>query len=144
MTDERDIEGNLLPDKNRLNGFGKSLRMLSLDELPELINILKGEMSFIGPRPLLREYLPYYKEHEKLRHSVRPGLSGLAQVSGRNQLDWDKRIQKDIEYVFNLSFAMDAKIFLESIMKIFKFTDVALDTKEAEGNFAEIRRQENI
>ena len=107
MTDARDENGNLLPDSVRLTKFGKLLRATSLDELPELWNIFKGDMSIIGPRPLLVSYLPYYTEKEKLRHSVRPGLTGLAQVSGRNFIDWDRRIAKDVEYVENLTFAMD-------------------------------------
>jgi len=99
MTDERDENGNLLPDNVRLTKFGKLLRSASLDELPELWNIFIGDMSLIGPRPLLVSYLPYYTEEEKLRHTVRPGLTGLAQVSGRNFLDWDNRLKKDVEYV---------------------------------------------
>ena len=107
MTDKKDGEGKLLPDSERLTKFGKLLRAASLDELPELFNILKGDMSIIGPRPLLVSYLPYYTEEEKLRHKVRPGLTGLAQVSGRNFIDWDKRMEKDVEYVKNLSFFME-------------------------------------
>ena len=99
MTDKRDEKGNLLPDSERLTKFGSMLRSTSLDELPEMFNILKGDMSLIGPRPLLVEYLPYYTEEERLRHSVRPGLTGLAQVSGRNYLAWDKRLARDVEYV---------------------------------------------
>ena len=99
MTDERDEKGELLPDEVRLTEFGKILRASSLDELPELFNILKGDMSIIGPRPLLVSYLPWYTEEEKHRHDVRPGLSGLAQVNGRNFVDWDRRLQFDIEYV---------------------------------------------
>ena len=110
MTDGRDKDGNLLPDKDRLTPFGKFLRASSLDELPEFFNILKGDMSFIGPRPLLVSYLPYYTERESLRHTVRPGLTGLAQVSGRNFIDWDRRLSKDVEYVEGLSFRMDLKV----------------------------------
>ncbi len=97
MTDEKDEKGNLLPDAVRLTKFGKFLRGTSLDELPELLNILEGDMSIVGPRPLLVSYLPYYSERERLRHSVRPGLTGLAQVSGRNYIDWDRRLEKDVE-----------------------------------------------
>lgn len=104
MTDEKDEKGNLLPDAVRLTKFGKFLRGTSLDELPELLNILKGDMSIVGPRPLLVSYLPYYSERERLRHSVRPGLTGLAQVSGRNYIDWDRRLAKDVEYVENCLF----------------------------------------
>ena len=115
MTDAKDEQGNLLPDSVRLTKFGKLLRATSLDELPELWNIFKGDMSIIGPRPLLVSYLPYYTEKEKLRHSVRPGLTGLAQVSGRNFIDWDRRIAKDVEYVENLTFAMDIKVLVYAL-----------------------------
>ena len=140
MTDERDESGNLLPDNKRLTKFGKILRATSLDELPELWKIFKGDMSLIGPRPLLVSYLPYYTEEEKLRHSVRPGLTGLAQVSGRNYLDWDNRLKKDIEYVKNLSFAMDLRVIFMTIKVIFVKENVAEDTNFVEGNFAEIRK----
>ncbi len=140
MTDERDEEGNLLPDSVRLTKFGRILRATSLDELPELWNILKGDMSIIGPRPLLISYLPYYTEEERLRHTVRPGLTGLAQVRGRNLLDWDKRFATDVEYVRNLTFAMDVKIFFLTIKKVFVREDIEVDTNKVEGNFAEIRK----
>lgn len=140
MTDERDEEGNLLPDSVRLTKFGRLLRATSLDELPELWNILKGDMSLIGPRPLLVSYLPYYTEEEKLRHTVKPGLTGLAQVRGRNLLDWDKRFATDVEYVRNLTFAMDVKIFFLTIKKVFVREDIEVDTNQVEGNFAEIRK----
>lgn len=142
MTDKRDAEGNLLPDVERLTKFGKFLRATSLDELPELFNILKGDMSIIGPRPLLVSYLPYYTERERLRHSVRPGLTGLAQVSGRNFLDWDRRFQKDVEYVEHLTFGMDLKVLWMTVQTVLGHTDeVAEDTNAAEGNFAEIRKK---
>lgn len=140
MTDERDENGELLPDAVRLTKFGRMLRATSLDELPELWNILKGDMSIIGPRPLLVSYLPYYTEEEKLRHTVRPGLTGLAQVSGRNLLDWDKRFATDVEYVRNLTFAMDVKIFFLTIKKVFVRESIEVDTNQVEGNFAEIRK----
>ncbi len=140
MTDERDVEGNLLPDSVRLTKFGKLLRATSLDELPELWNILKGDMSLIGPRPLLISYLPYYTEEESLRHTVRPGLTGLAQVSGRNLLEWDKRLAKDVEYVRNISFVGDVKIFVGTFMKVLKRSDIAVDTNQIEGNLAQIRQ----
>lgn len=140
MTDERDENGQLLPDAVRLTKFGKLLRATSLDELPELWNIFKGDMSIIGPRPLLVSYLPYYTEEEKLRHTVRPGLTGLAQVSGRNFLDWDRRLQKDVEYVRNLSFLMDLKVIFMTIKVVLVKEDVAEDTNFVEGNFAEIRK----
>jgi lipopolysaccharide/colanic/teichoic acid biosynthesis glycosyltransferase len=142
MTDERDENGELLPDSVRLVKFGKFLRATSLDELPELFNILKGDMSIIGPRPLLVSYLPYYTEREKKRHSVRPGLTGLAQVSGRNFIDWDRRMEKDVEYVENLTFAMDLKVLWMTVQTVLGHTDeVAEDTNAVEGNFAEIRRK---
>lgn len=142
MTDERDEQGNLLPDSVRLTKFGKFLRAASLDELPELFNILKGDMSLIGPRPLLVSYLPYYSEKEKLRHTVRPGLTGLAQVSGRNFIDWDRRLQKDIEYVEHLSFGMDVKVLWLTVKTVLGHTDeVAEDTNATEGNFAQIREE---
>ena len=142
MTDKRDADGNLLPDKDRLTKFGKLLRKTSLDELPELFCILKGDMSIVGPRPLLVSYLPYYSEKEKHRHDVRPGLTGLAQVSGRNYLDWDERFKIDVEYTNNISFLLDCKIILETVMKIFKREDIAEDTSKSEGNFAEIRKKQ--
>ena len=110
MTDEKDAEGNLLPDEVRLTRFGKLLRSTSLDELPELFNILKGDMSLIGPRPLLVRYLPYYTEEERHRHDVRPGLTGLAQVNGRNALGWEDRFRYDLDYVNHISFGLDLKI----------------------------------
>ena len=133
MTDKRDEKGNLLPDSERLTKFGSMLRSTSLDELPEMFNILKGDMSLIGPRPLLVEYLPYYTEEERLRHSVRPGLTGLAQVSGRNYLAWDKRLAKDVEYVNHISFIMDFRIIIKTIMVVFKKEDVSVDTNVVEG-----------
>lgn len=142
MTDKKDGEGKLLPDSERLTKFGKLLRAASLDELPELFNILKGDMSIIGPRPLLVSYLPYYTEEEKLRHKVRPGLTGLAQVSGRNFIDWDKRMEKDVEYVKNLSFFMDIKVLWMTVMTVLGHRDeVAEDTNAVEGNFAQIRQK---
>ena len=141
MTDARDNEGNLLPDSERLTPFGKFLRATSLDELPEFFNILKGDMSFIGPRPLLVSYLPYYTKEESLRHTVRPGLTGLAQVSGRNFLDWDMRLKKDVEYVKGLSFAMDCKVLFLTVKAVFSRSGVAEDTGRTEGNFARIRQE---
>ena len=133
MTDKRDENGHLLPDSERLTKFGSMLRSTSLDELPEMFNILKGDMSLIGPRPLLVEYLPYYTEEERLRHSVRPGLTGLAQVSGRNYLAWDKRLARDVEYVNHISFIMDVRIIIKTIMVVFKKEDVSVDTNVVEG-----------
>ncbi|NLL79405.1 MAG: sugar transferase [Clostridiales bacterium] len=139
MTDERDEKGELLPDSVRLTRFGSFLRASSLDELPELWNILKGDMSLIGPRPLLISYLPYYTEREKKRHTVRPGLTGLAQVSGRNFIEWDKRLEKDVEYVENLSFLQDLKILFLTVKTVLVKDNVAVDTDVVEGNLAEIR-----
>lgn len=141
MTDARDKDGKLLPDKDRFTSFGKFLRSSSLDELPEFFNILKGDMSFIGPRPLLVSYLPYYTERESLRHTVRPGLTGLAQVSGRNFIDWDRRLAKDVEYVEGLSFLMDLKVLFLSVKVVLCRSDVAEDTNQSEGNFAQIRKE---
>ena len=125
MTDKRDVEGNLLPDDVRLTKFGRILRSTSLDELPEAFNILKGDMSVIGPRPLLVEYLPYYTKEEHHRHDVRPGLSGWAQINGRNAIDsWEQRFQYDLEYVKNVSFAFDIKVVLKTIEKVLKRSDI--------------------
>ncbi|RHQ63005.1 sugar transferase [Ruminococcus sp. AF24-32LB] len=141
MTNEKDEEGKLLPDEIRLVSYGKFLRSTSLDELPSLINILIGDLSIIGPRPLLVEYLPWYTETEKHRHDVRPGLTGWAQVNGRNNVSWDRRFELDVEYVNNISFRFDLKIFLMTIQKVLKRSDIAEDTRIVEGNFADIRKK---
>lgn len=120
MTDKKDKNGKLLPDEKRLTEFGKKLRVSSLDELPELFNILKGDMSFVGPRPLLVEYLPYYTKKEHCRHNVRPGLTGLAQVSGRNLVNWDERFKLDVEYAKHITFRQDLKIILATVVIVFK------------------------
>lgn len=120
MTDEKDESGNLLPDEVRLTPFGKKLRSTSLDELPELFNILKGDMSLIGPRPLLVRYLPRYNEFQRHRHDVRPGLTGLAQINGRNAITWEKKFEYDVEYVNKLSFALDARIFIGTVRAVLK------------------------
>ncbi|MEI3327695.1 MAG: sugar transferase [Thomasclavelia sp.] len=140
MTDERDEKGNLLPDEIRLTKFGKLLRATSLDELPELFNILKGDMSIVGPRPLLISYLPFYSKEEKRRHEVRPGLTGWAQVNGRNFIDWDHRLKKDVEYVNNINFILDVKIIITTILLVLKKSDIATDTRSVEPNFAEERK----
>lgn len=140
MTDERDENGELLPNAVRLTAFGKKLRSTSLDELPELFNILKGDMSVVGPRPLLVQYLPYYNETEKHRHDVRPGLTGLAQVNGRTALDWEKRFAYDLEYVENLSIIMDVKVFLKTIQKVFLHEDIV--EADCQGYFDDFRRQQ--
>lgn len=123
MNDSKDADGNLLPDKDRLTLVGKLVRKTSLDEVPQFINVLKGEMSLIGPRPLLIRYLPYYTEHERNRHTVLPGITGLAQVSGRNLLNWDDRLALDVQYVEQLSFLLDAKIFFKTIMNVVSSKD---------------------
>lgn len=132
MTDKRDVNGELLPDADRLTKFGSALRSTSLDELPELLNIVKGDMSIIGPRPLLVRYLPYYTEIEKHRHDVRPGLSGLAQVNGRNLVKWDQRLAYDIQYVNKITFLGDLKIVFQTIKKVLTKEDIAVDTDTAE------------
>lgn len=120
MTDEKDEQGNLLADEKRLTKFGMFLRSTSLDELPELWNILKGEMAIVGPRPLLVEYLPLYNEEQKHRHDIKPGLTGLAQISGRNAIQWEEKFKEDIEYVNNITFIQDTKIILKTFIKVFK------------------------
>lgn len=141
MTDERTADGELLPDEVRLTSFGRKLRSTSLDELPELFNILKGDMSIVGPRPLLIQYLPYYTEREKLRHTVRPGLTGLAQINGRNYVQWDKRLEFDAVYVETESFLLDVRIVLQTFLKVVKREDISVDTNEVETNLAEEREE---
>ena len=130
MNDDRDKDGNLLPDQQRLTRAGRIIRTLSIDELPQLVNVLKGDMSFIGPRPLLVRYLPYYTEREMLRHSVRPGISGWAQIHGRNLLSWDDKLEYDAWYAENISFLLDVKIFVSTIIKVFKHDGVVADKAE--------------
>lgn len=142
MSNKKDSDGNLLPDEQRLNKYGKFLRSTSLDELPELLNILIGRMSIVGPRPLLVKYLPWYTEWERHRHDVRPGLTGYSQVHGRNALLWKDRFAYDIRYVENISLINDVKIILLTIKKVLIRSDVAENTNQAEGNFAEIRKAE--
>ena len=127
MTDATDKDGNLLLDKDRLTPVGKFVRKASIDEIPQLINVLKGDMSLIGPRPLLIRYLPYYKAEERKRHSVLPGITGLAQVSGRNMLNWDDRLAMDMKYVENISFLLDIKIFFLTIKNVMSSKDTAID-----------------
>ncbi|HEY0894911.1 MAG TPA: sugar transferase [Sphingobacteriaceae bacterium] len=127
MTDETDAFGNLLPEAQRTTAIGNFLRKTSIDEIPQLINVLKGDMSLIGPRPLRTHYLPYYTETERIRHSVRPGITGLAQVSGRNALSWDDRLQLDVQYVQNLSFMQDMNILLKTVKKLVSPEQVTFD-----------------
>lgn len=126
MTDEKGENGEPLPDSVRLTKFGRMLRSTSLDELPELYNILKGDMSIVGPRPLLEKYLPFYTDEEKLRHTVRPGLSGLAQINGRNNLDWDSRLGLDVEYVQGTTFSLDLNIIIKTFLKAIKKEDITI------------------
>lgn len=128
MTDERDENGELLPDEVRLTKFGKFLRSTSIDELPELFNILKGDMSVIGPRPLLVEYIPRYNEHQHRRHEVRPGLSGWAQVNGRNTVSWEDKFDMDVHYVDNYSLAMDVKILFMTVLNVLKREGISSET----------------
>lgn len=128
MTDEKDENGELLPDSVRLTKFGRMLRSASLDELPELVNILKGDMSIVGPRPLLVQYLELYNEHQKRRHEVRPGLSGYAQVNGRNAISWEDKFNLDVEYVDNVSFIADCKIIFLTIKKVILREGISSDT----------------
>lgn len=124
MTDERDANGNLLPDAQRLTKVGAFVRKTSIDELPQLFNVLKGDMALIGPRPLLPEYLPYYTEREQLRHTVRPGISGWAQVNGRNNVTWDQKLELDAYYVEHLSFMMDVRVLLKTVKNVLGAKDV--------------------
>lgn len=128
MTDERDEHGDLLPDEVRLTPFGQTLRSLSLDELPSLLNIVKGDIAIVGPRPLLVEYLPRYNEEQRRRHDVRPGLTGLAQVNGRNRLSWQDRFALDVQYVDNVTFFNDWKIILQTVLKVVKKDGISSDT----------------
>ncbi|CDA07879.1 sugar transferase [Fusobacterium sp. CAG:649] len=143
MTDKKDNLGNLLPDVERLTPFGKFLRSTSLDEIPELWNVLKGEMSLVGPRPLMPKYLAYYTEKEKKRHDVRPGITGWAQVNGRNSLTWEDKFKYDIEYVDSVDFWLDLKIVFITIKKVFKRQDISdFSDENKEVDFDDYRRME--
>lgn len=139
MTDERDENGELLPDEVRLTKFGKLLRATSLDELPEAFNILKGDMSVVGPRPLMARYLKYYNDVEKRRHDVRPGLSGYAQIHGRNDVNWDERLKLDIYYVDHVSFIMDIRILLDTVLVVMKRDGISTDEMV---NFDDFRKKQ--
>ncbi|TYS60293.1 sugar transferase [Sutcliffiella horikoshii] len=143
MTDERDENGELLPDSIRLTKFGKFLRSTSLDELPELFNILKGDMSIVGPRPLAVIYLPYYNEEERLRHTVRPGLTGLAQINGRNSVNWEERFKFDVKYVNNINIKTDIYIILKTVIKVFKREGIALRGTTTVIDFHTYRENQN-
>lgn len=138
MTNEKDANGNLLPDEVRLNAYGKFLRSTSLDELPELFNILKGDMAVIGPRPLLVKYLPYYTEHERLRHSIRPGLTGYAQAHGRNEITWERKFELDVWYVDHLTFLTDVRIIIDTVKVVLSHDGVSLNALE---DFDEYRKR---
>jgi lipopolysaccharide/colanic/teichoic acid biosynthesis glycosyltransferase len=124
MNEKRDAEGNLLPDKDRITKWGKFLRETSLDEIPQLINVVKGDMSLIGPRPLMPEYLPRYSPVQQQRHNVRPGITGWAQIHGRNAISWQKKFEMDVWYVKNYSFKLDMKIMIQTIKKVFTKEDI--------------------
>ncbi len=142
MTDKRDAQGKLLPDDERLPRFGRILRSTSMDELPEVLNILRGDMSIVGPRPLLVEYLPYYTEEEMHRHDVRPGLSGWAQVHGRNATGWEERFQYDLYYVRHCSFLLDCKVILMTVGKVLKRSDVLVGKQIPAGRLDVARRDQ--
>lgn len=144
MTNTKNELGELLPDNMRLTSFGRLLRRTSLDESLELISVIRGDLALVGPRPLLKEYLPYYNEKEAHRHDVRPGITGLAQISGRNNIDWDVRFEKDNEYVNNITFLTDLSIVLKTIKKVAVHEDVMEDTTKGETNFAEERKAGRI
>ncbi|MDY5583437.1 MAG: sugar transferase [Candidatus Merdousia sp.] len=140
MTSATDADGKLLPDAQRLTKLGKFLRETSLDEIPQFFNVLKGDMSFIGPRPLLVRYLPYYTKRERLRHSVRPGITGLAQVNGRNCIGWDEKLAFDVQYAENVSLLGDIKIALSTVEKVLKHSDIKVGME----NFLDVKRKKEI
>lgn len=142
MTDERDVAGNLLPDKDRITKVGAVVRKWSIDELPQLINVFKGDMAFIGPRPLLPEYLPWYTEREHLRHTVRPGMSGWAQVKGRNTLSWDEKLALDVYYVEHLSVVMDCRVIVKTIVNVLQHKDVNVVPGLRLGKLDDVRKQQ--
>jgi len=141
MSNRKDKDGNLLPDDVRLNKYGRILRSTSLDELPELINIIKGDMAIVGPRPLLVEYLPYYTEEERHRHDVRPGLTGWAQINGRNAGTWEQKFKYDLDYVENISFVYDVKIILKTVVKVIKRSDILVGSEVTAGRLDEVRKE---
>lgn len=138
MTDEKDADGNLFPDIQRLTKIGRFVRVTSIDELPQLINVLKGDMSFVGPRPLAAVYLPYYNEEEKHRHDVRPGITGWAQINGRTSITWGQKMEYDLEYVKNVSLLMDIKILFLTVYKVLKRENVGVETSDI-SSFIEFR-----
>ncbi len=144
MTDERDKEGKLLPDEKRLTRIGRFVRKTSIDELPQFFNVLKGDMSLIGPRPLLVEYLPYYTKRETIRHSVRPGITGWAQVNGRNHVTWDEKLELDVYYVEHLSCLLDLTIIIRTIKKVIGGNDVEVVPSKIGGKLSDERRNKTI
>ena len=142
MSNKKDGDGNLLPDAQRLNRYGKILRSTSLDELPELINIALGHMAIVGPRPLVVQYLPYYTEEERLRHTVRPGLTGLAQVNGRNNVLWEDRFAYDVTYVRNISFRLDCMILLDTVRVALKRQDITVRKSDGSMDFDKYRKRQ--
>lgn len=144
MTDDKDELGNLLPDSQRLTEFGKFLRSTSLDELPELVNIIKGDMAIVGPRPLLVEYLELYNEEQKHRHDVRTGLTGLAQVSGRNSITWEEKFKEDIKYINKITFLGDMKIILKTVMKVFKREGISQENNATMEKFKGNKEKVNV
>lgn len=143
MTDKKDKDGNLLPDSERLTKFGKILRSTSLDELPELFNIIKGDMAIVGPRPLLVKYLPYYTKEERHRHDVRPGLTGLAQINGRNTTNWEDRFKYDIEYTHKIALIEDIKIAIKTVVKIIRKQDILVGNEQILLDLDEVRKNGN-
>lgn len=141
MTDQRDAEGHLLPDAQRLTRVGRFVRSTSIDELPQLWNVLVGDMSLIGPRPLLPRYLPYYTERERTRHNVRPGVTGLAQVNGRNHISWDDKLEYDAKYVENITFINDCKILYKTVINVFASKDIDVAPK---GVFLDVERKNKM
>ncbi len=144
MNDKKGADGELLSDTERLTPIGRIIRKTSFDEIPQLLNVLKGEMSLIGPRPLLPQYLPFYTSVEKKRHSVRPGITGLAQVSGRNNINWDTKLKYDVEYVESLSFKTDLEIFIKTIKKVISSKDVSVDTTNVEPYLDVLRKGKTL
>ena len=143
MNDKKDDEGYLLPDERRLTKVGVFIRKTSLDEIPQLINVTKGDMSLIGPRPLLLRYLPFYTDKERLRHTVRPGITGLAQVNGRNTIKWDERLALDVDYVENLSFKQDLNIFYKTVLKVIVSENIITNPKSIMEDLDEERKNRN-
>ena len=144
MTDERDAEGNLLPDRERITPIGRVIRKLSIDELPQLVNVLKGDMALIGPRPLLPEYLPFYTEKERLRHTVCPGITGWAQCHGRNNLSWDDKLALDVYYIENVSMLMDIKVMFQTIKNVLGGKDVNVVPSMKGGKLSDERKNKTV